>query len=162
MAFTVALILAVALAKCSSRETRMEPVITPTADLKEVKRYSPTPSSPYKELKTIYFDYDKSNLRSDAKETLKANAKWLKEHPLAHVQIEGHCDERGTRQYNLNLGEKRANHTREYLIALGIDGSRMTSISYGADLATDSTEYPIKRKANFVIIFTEDEPQKAE
>lgn len=85
-------------------------------------------------LKDIYFDYDKYNLRSEARETLKANAAWLKSNPSARVEIEGHCDERGTNEYNLALGAKRAQAAREYLLTLGITAQRISTISYGKEL----------------------------
>jgi peptidoglycan-associated lipoprotein len=88
-------------------------------------------SSPLKE---IYFDYDKSDLSSDARETLKANAAWLKGNPSARVEIEGHCDERGTNEYNLALGAKRAQVAKDYLVTLGIPAQRLSTISYGKEL----------------------------
>ncbi len=84
-------------------------------------------------LKTIYFDFDKYNLRDDARRTLERNAEILKENPDVKIVIEGHCDERGTNEYNLALGENRANAARDYLIRLGIDGSRISTISYGEE-----------------------------
>lgn len=81
----------------------------------------------------IYFDYDKSNLRSEAQEVLKSKAGWLRDNPDVNVTIEGHCDERGTNAYNLALGDRRANSAKSYLIDLGISGSRLTTISYGEE-----------------------------
>lgn len=88
-------------------------------------------SSPLKE---IYFDYDKYDLSSDARETLKANAAWLKGNSAARVEIEGHCDERGTNEYNLALGAKRAQSAKDYLVTLGIPAQRLSTISYGKEL----------------------------
>jgi len=81
----------------------------------------------------VHFDYDKSNLRSDAQEVLKSKAGWLRDNPDVNVTIEGHCDERGTNAYNLALGDRRANSAKSYLIDLGIAGSRLTTISYGEE-----------------------------
>ncbi len=85
-------------------------------------------------LKDIYFDFDRADLRPDARETLKANADWLKNNPSATVQIEGHCDERGTAEYNLALGARRAQSAKDYLVTLGIAGQRLSTVSYGQEL----------------------------
>lgn len=85
-------------------------------------------------LKEIYFDYDKYELRADSRETLKINAAWLKANPSARAEIEGHCDERGTNEYNLALGAKRAQVARDYLVTLGIPTQRLSTISYGKEL----------------------------
>jgi peptidoglycan-associated lipoprotein len=81
----------------------------------------------------IQFDYDKSNLRPDARQVVERWADWLQQYPAVTVTIEGHCDERGTREYNLGLGERRADSARKYLIALGINADRVGTISYGKE-----------------------------
>jgi len=85
-------------------------------------------------LKDIYFDFDRYDLKPDARATLKANADWLKANPSARAEIEGHCDERGTNEYNLALGAKRAQAARDYLITLGIAKGRISTKSYGEEL----------------------------
>lgn len=85
-------------------------------------------------LKDIYFDFDRADLRPDARETLKVNAQWLKENPASTVQVEGHCDERGTAEYNLALGARRAQAAKDYLVTLGIAEQRISTISYGQEL----------------------------
>ena len=85
------------------------------------------------QFQTVYFDFDKYNLRSDAKAALDANASLLKQFPDVIVRIEGHCDERGTVEYNLSLGEKRARSTMEYLAGLGIDAGKLSIVSYGEE-----------------------------
>lgn len=85
-------------------------------------------------LKDIYFDFDRADLRPDARETLRANADWLKKNRSATVQIEGHCDERGTSEYNLALGAKRAQSAKDYLVTLGISERRISTISYGEEI----------------------------
>lgn len=85
-------------------------------------------------LKTVYFNYDRYDLRAEAKEVLKANAEWLKEHSSAQVKIEGHADERGTQEYNLALGAKRARATMDYLVTLGVSAGRLSTVSYGEEL----------------------------
>ena len=83
--------------------------------------------------RTIYFDFDKSDLRPDAREGLQANAGYLKSNSGVAVTIEGNCDERGSNEYNLALGKRRAEAAYKYLVDLGIDGSRMTTVSYGEE-----------------------------
>jgi peptidoglycan-associated lipoprotein len=89
------------------------------------------------ELQTVYFDYDKYNLRPDAMNTLNSNLNWLRNNPDARVLIEGHCDERGSEEYNLSLGDKRAKEVMSYLIKSGIDSSRLYTISYGEEFPVD-------------------------
>ncbi|MBI4719676.1 MAG: peptidoglycan-associated lipoprotein Pal [Chitinivibrionia bacterium] len=79
----------------------------------------------------IFFDYDKYTLKPEAKATLEMNAKALKNQTSAPITIEGHCDERGTEDYNMALGEKRAKAAMDYLVSLGVSASRFTIISYG-------------------------------
>jgi peptidoglycan-associated lipoprotein len=85
-------------------------------------------------LKDVYFDFDRYDLRTDARETLKTNAGWLKANPAAQVQIEGHADERGTGEYNLALGARRAQSVKDYLVTLGTTADRLSSISYGEEV----------------------------
>ncbi len=85
-------------------------------------------------IKTIYFDYDKSVLKPDAKAAIQKNVQFLKEHPNADVVIEGHCDERGTNEYNMALGERRAETVKNYMIDLGIDVSRIKTKSCGEEI----------------------------
>ena len=93
---------------------------------------SETPAS-FASVFRVFFDFDKYNVRPDAQETLKKQAAWLQKFPATIVSIEGHCDERGTREYNLALGERRANAVKDYLSALGIARTRMKTISYGKE-----------------------------
>ncbi len=81
----------------------------------------------------VFFGYDSADLDSDAKELLQAQAAWLKQHNKALITIEGHCDERGTREYNLALGERRAQAVKNYLNGLGVGVSSMSTISYGKE-----------------------------
>jgi peptidoglycan-associated lipoprotein len=81
----------------------------------------------------IYFLVDQSNLTPEAQETLRRQAQWLQQYPQVTVQIEGHADERGTREYNLSLSARRATATREFLIAQGVDPNRIASIAYGKE-----------------------------
>jgi peptidoglycan-associated lipoprotein len=86
----------------------------------------------------IYFDYDMYVVRADAAPLLDAQAGWLKRYPAVQVRIEGNADERGTEEYNLALGARRANATREYLVAHGVEASRITTVSYGKERPIDT------------------------
>ncbi len=105
-------------------------------------------------LKTIYFDFDKYNLRDDARRQLDANADILRNNSDMNIVIEGHCDERGTDEYNLALGERRAQAAREYLVRLGIDASRVNVISYGEERPVapghDEESWALNRRGEFV------------
>jgi len=81
----------------------------------------------------VYFGYDRYDLTSDARSGLQAQAAWLQSHSAVNVTVEGHCDERGTREYNLALGDRRANSVKNYLVALGVDPSRIHTVSYGKE-----------------------------
>jgi len=95
---------------------------------------SPT-TAPGSALKEIYFDFDRYDLSSDARGALKASGEWLKSNPAVRVEIEGHCDERGTNEYNLALGAKRAQAAKDYLVSLGVAAGRLSTISYGEEVA---------------------------
>lgn len=82
-------------------------------------------------IKHAYFDFDRYNIRSDAGEALSQNADFLRNRPELRFTVEGHCDERGSEEYNLGLGDRRANSAKEYLINLGISEDRIRTISYG-------------------------------
>ena len=106
-------------------------------------------------LKDIFFDFDKSNIRDDAKGNLSEDAQWLRANPKAQITIEGHCDERGTAEYNLGLGERRAKAAKDYLVAAGIDAKRIKMISYGKErpfvLGHDESAWKWNRRAHFVV-----------
>ncbi len=93
-------------------------------------------------LADIHFDYNDSTVRPEDGDVLHSNAEWLQRNPDRHVQIEGHCDERGSEEYNIALGAKRAQAAKEYLQTLGIASDRMSTISYGKELplCTEHTE----------------------
>ena len=106
-------------------------------------------------LKEVYFDFDKYDIRPEDAKTLDANATWLKSNGDNLVLIEGHCDERGTNEYNLALGERRAKATMNYLVSQGIQANRITIISYGEErpVCTEKTEacWAKNRRANFLV-----------
>lgn len=107
-------------------------------------------------LRDVHFDYDSFELDEPSRQTLQENAEWLKDHPNTRVEIEGHCDDRGTVEYNLALGAKRAAAAKSYLVALGIGRDRLTTISYGEELPLchEETEscWSENRRAHFVVV----------
>jgi peptidoglycan-associated lipoprotein len=107
-------------------------------------------------LKDVYFDYDRYDLSADARTVLRTNADWLKSNPNARVEIEGHSDERGTNEYNLALGAKRAQSVREYLTTLGVAAGRLSTISYGEEIPVcreqDESCWRQNRRARFVVL----------
>jgi peptidoglycan-associated lipoprotein len=105
-------------------------------------------------LKDVHFAYDSYELDGTARDILAANAEWLKDNPRARTEIEGHCDERGTVEYNLALGARRAKAVKDYLTTLGISADRLSTISYGEELplCREQTEqcYARNRRVHFV------------
>jgi len=103
----------------------------------------------------VFFDFDKSDLRPDAIETLDRQSGWLNTNGAITVTIEGHCDERGTREYNLALGERRAAASKQYLESTGIDGGRIETVSYGKErpavLGSNEAAWAQNRRAVMVV-----------
>jgi peptidoglycan-associated lipoprotein len=103
----------------------------------------------------INFDYDSSSIRPDAREILKTNADYLLKHQTSSVVVEGHCDERGTAEYNMALGQKRAQETKKYLINLGVQESIIKTVSYGEERPLDPNNneeaWDKNRRAHFVV-----------
>lgn len=112
------------------------------------------PAEPEARLRPVHFDFDRFDIGADAQSTLESNLAWLRQHPEAQVQIEGHCDERGTVEYNLLLGERRAKAVKAYLVARGVSPDRLDTISYGEERPVEpaSTEmaYAKNRRAQFL------------
>ena len=104
----------------------------------------------------IFFDFDQYNVDAEDQATLRSQAQWLQRNPAVRVTLEGHADERGTRDYNIALGERRANAAKNYLASLGVDPSRINVISYGkerpAALGSDESAYAQNRRAVTVVI----------
>lgn len=107
-------------------------------------------------LADVFFAYDSYELSDNAREIMRSNADWLQENGQSRVEIEGHCDSRGTIEYNLALGAKRANAVRDYLVSLGVSPNRITTISYGKELPVchEETEscWADNRRAHFVVL----------
>ena len=103
----------------------------------------------------VFFAFDSSAISSDAAEALKSQAKWLKKHEQVKVVVQGYCDERGTREYNLALGERRANAVKQYLVSKGVAADRISTISYGKErpavLGSNEAAWAQNRRAVTVV-----------
>lgn len=129
-----ALIAAALLAACSStKEEAPAPVAQP-----QTSSIQPGSAEDFRVNvgDTVFFDVDQSSIRADGQAVLQKQAAWLKQYPQVRLMVEGHCDERGTREYNIALGDRRANAVREYLVSLGVDGARLLTKSYGKERPT--------------------------
>ena len=136
----ISLLALLALASCAKKKTPTEerpvtsqPQVTKDTSTKPDVSEQPKRTLQESQFQTVYFDFDRYNLRPDAKAALDANYALLRDYPDVIVKIEGHCDERGTVEYNLSLGEKRAKAAMDYLSGLGISSSRLSIISYGKE-----------------------------
>ena len=107
-------------------------------------------------IKDAYFGYDEAALGADAQAALTDSANWLKKNPGYNLLIEGHCDERGTEQYNLALGDRRANQAKQFLMTLGVDAGRIRTVSYGEerpfDPGHDESAWAKNRRAHLVLV----------
>lgn len=141
---------------CSSDEPPVEDVIQP------VEMDEPaTPPEPFSTIdvgqatQPVYFAFDDFTLTMESQNNLSDTAEYLRENPAAVLQIEGHCDERGSIEYNLALGQRRANSVKNYLVELGIDPSRLPTISYGKEkpavMGHDESAWSLNRRAEFVL-----------
>jgi peptidoglycan-associated lipoprotein len=124
--------------------------------LEALRRGEPAVTSMSGPLPDIYFEFNRYDLSNDARATLRAAADWLRDNPAVRVEIEGHCDELGTSEYNLALGAKRTYAVKDYLISLGVARSRLSTISYGEEIPVcqEPTEQcrQKNRRARFVIL----------
>ncbi|OFZ82926.1 MAG: hypothetical protein A2583_16765 [Bdellovibrionales bacterium RIFOXYD1_FULL_53_11] len=149
------LVAMVPFAGCSKKQQAEEDPTVPTAPAVEDTVLGDSDSGKALGLQTINFPYDSFVLDGQAKAALKANAQIMNDKSSLKVQIEGHCDQRGGIQYNIALGEKRANSVRNYMTDLGVTADRITTISYGKERPIDPgmTEeaFGKNRRANFVI-----------
>ena len=165
MMFVMALIALLAIAGCGGKKATTAPPPTEPTDntstapqVEEATQATPDPAPSDQldvaSLSDAYLDFDSYSLSSEAKGTLEQNAKAIKGTNSGNVTIEGHCDERGTSAYNLALGEKRANAAKEYLVALGVNAARVSTVSYGKerpfDDGHDESAWAKNRRAHFV------------
>ena len=131
--FIIALVCGIALTGCAKKNK-----LDSTDDLGLNTQNSPATPGSQQDFTVnvgdrIFFDTDSTSIRADAQQTLRKQAQWLNQYSGYRIVIEGHADERGTREYNLALGARRAEATRDYLVSQGVDGSRMKTISYGKE-----------------------------
>jgi len=160
--FAVVSVLGVALVGCSKKPPEALPPSPDATPYEASADTGPTPGSQADFLAqmqgrdTIYFDTDRYNIDSADMTALQEQAAWLSRYPYKTARIEGHCDERGTREYNLALGEKRANAAKNYLVSLGIDAGRLSIISYGKErpvaLGSDEASWERNRRAVTITI----------
>ena len=130
----------------------VSPPVTPQPEAAPAEGAAEEKASP---LRDIFFDFDKSLLRADMKKSLAENVRWLKANPGASIIIEGHCDERGTVEYNQALGQRRAASVKSYLVAAGIGTKRIKVVSYGKErpfaAGHDESAWQWNRRAHFVL-----------
>lgn len=156
------LVFAVTIPACGGKEPQVEEVepveeVPPPPPIEEEEMEEPPVEEVTPEpmvLKDVFFDFDKYNIKDEYKEVLIHNAEELMERDEVHIMIEGHCDERGTNEYNLALGEKRAKAARDFLIAYGVDPEKISIISYGEEkpfaLGHNEEAWAKNRRAHFV------------
>lgn len=137
--------------------TTTAPAPTPVPQESVITDQSLTDSAKdMKPFETVYFDLDSYVLRQDARDALDKNARWMLKNATGDVRLEGHCDERGSDEYNLALGEKRAMAARNYLVTLGVPAARLETVSYGkekpADQGHDEAAWAKNRRVDFVIV----------
>jgi peptidoglycan-associated lipoprotein len=127
--------LAVVLAACASKKEQAAGGASTAAPMEKATGPAPDSVEYFNQVvgNTVNFDFDKFDLRPDAQAILRGQAAWLNQNPARTVTVEGHCDERGTREYNLGLGERRANSVKQYLVSLGVSAGRLKTISYGKE-----------------------------
>ena len=152
-----------AMASCAKKKvpTEERPVTPQPQVIKDTSTKPEVPEQPKRTLQesqfqTVYFDLDRYNLRPDAKAALDADYALLQDFPDVIVKIEGHCDERGTVEYNLSLGEKRAQAAMDYLTGLGIASNRFSIISYGKErpavMGSNEAAWSKNRRCEFRVI----------
>ena len=158
----VVLAISVALSACATKAPKQLPPDPGAATSADASNGTPTPGSQadfvavMRGQDTVYFDTDRYNIDSEDAAALATQAQWLMSYPGKRASIEGHCDERGTREYNLALGERRANAAKTYLASLGVDATRLSTLSYGKErplaLGSDEASWAKNRRAVTVTI----------
>ncbi len=142
------------LISCSKKKVAEDSEVTDDISSIEDTDSGLAPGAKIPGIAAVFFAYDSFSINSDGRAALEAAAAWLNSNPNQSVQIEGHCDERGTTEYNLALGERRAVAVRDYLVSLGVAGSQLSTISYGEERPSvpgfDDSAYSQNRRAEFV------------
>ena len=142
------IVIAVLMVMACPKKQVVQPVEEPVEETPpEIIIEEPT-RAPF-EMQRIFFDFDKSDIRADAAETLKKNAQMLELYPEVNITIEGHCCEIGTAEYNLALGERRAKAAYDYLVMLGVSPARLATVSYGEERPLDPKVLEQNRRCEF-------------
>ena len=158
---------------CSTSEDKITPLFSPPpfsnsagdlvaarspSAMEALSRGVAAVTPPGAALKDVYYEFDSINLAAEAQETLKQNAEWMKAHPQSRVEVEGHCDDLGSAEYNLALGAKRAQTAKDFLVNQGVDADRLVTISYGKEAPAcfeQTEECRVKNRRARFVIFTE-------
>ena len=140
----------------TANQSKVEkPPATSSSSLEQLKDGKPTKTAASSPLKDVLFEFDRHDLTAEARDTLRSNAEWLKGNASTRIEVEGHCDERGTSEYNLALAAKRAQATRDYLVTLGIAPDRISTISYGEEIpaciVSSESCWQQNRRVRFVV-----------
>lgn len=140
--------------ECSARVT-VTPAVPPAPKVQE-SNISGAEANAAQQMQDAYFDFNKSNIRADAQTALTHDANYLKGHPDVKIRIGGYCDQRGSEEYNLGLGQRRADSAKQYIVNLGVSEGRISTVSYGKDrpFCNDATEacYQQNRRAHVVVV----------
>lgn len=149
-----AIVLAMTVVSCSGKKKKPEDQKTTVTGEKVSFSALGSDSGEINGLATVNFEYDRATLSAETKRILEGNASWIKSNSSVSLQIEGHCDSRGSVEYNLALGERRAQAVKNYLVSQGVSGQRLTIISYGKEkpvaLGDSEGDHTRNRRANFV------------
>ena len=161
-AMVLAILAGLTLTACASKAPKQLPPDPGPATATDGTQQGPVPGSQADFVQfsrgqdTVYFDTDRYNIDSEDAAALATQAQWLMRYPAKRATLEGHCDERGTREYNLALGERRANAAKTYLATLGVEPSRVTTVSYGKErpgaMGSDEDSWAKNRRAVTVTI----------
>jgi len=143
------LIILIGFMGCPKKQVVQPAEVPPVEEIPEEVVIPEQPERPPFEMERIFFDFDKSDIRADAAEVLKKNAEMLELYSAVNITIEGHCCELGTAEYNLALGERRAKAAYEYLVMLGVNGSRLSTVSYGEERPLDPKNLEKNRRCEF-------------
>jgi peptidoglycan-associated lipoprotein len=145
MAFSIA---------CTTKKTAPAPVADTTSEFKDAASNEQVVETPVANLEVVYFDYDSAVIRDDQRGTISSNANVIKNGKYARLTLAGHCDERGSEEYNLALGERRANSVKQYLTDSGINGSSLETVSFGesqpAVQGHDESAWRMNRRVEFL------------
>jgi outer membrane protein OmpA-like peptidoglycan-associated protein len=153
--FGLVAIVATVLVYCSSREHMNErPIIELGSEPRKLPpKAAPVDELPIRDFKKSFFEFNKSALRDEAKKALRETAVWMQKHPKVNLQIEGFCDDRGSEEYNMKLGQRRADAVLEFFVANGVERERLAAISYGRMQGARSDVRAANRRVEIIAIY---------